>query len=165
MSLTETCFYSRLYGIFVTLQEDFLSWPFQFFFFDLIFFPSLLKTSSPCIWGIIYFCNTNGFFRILEKTSSELIFTQLYVTLDKIRSNQIIEIHQLIKTLAMVQKHLVVWLVSIQSCFQARMKETRQTANKGVSMQFGECKNLEEKDGQTQLLCYVSLIRACNKVL
>ena len=32
---------------------------------------------------------------------------------------------------------------------------------------FGICcgKNLEEKDGQTQLLCYVSLIRACNKVL
>ena len=28
-----------------------------------------------------------------------------------------------------------------------------------------KCKNLEEKDGQTQLLCYVSLIRACNKVL
>ena len=26
-------------------------------------------------------------------------------------------------------------------------------------------KNLEEKDGQTHLLCYVSLIRACNKVL
>ena len=26
-------------------------------------------------------------------------------------------------------------------------------------------KNLEEKDGQTQLLCYVSLIRACNKIL
>ena len=26
-------------------------------------------------------------------------------------------------------------------------------------------KNLEEKDGQTQLLCYVSIIRACNKVL
>ena len=26
-------------------------------------------------------------------------------------------------------------------------------------------KNLEEKDGQTQLLCYVTLIRACNKVL
>ena len=26
-------------------------------------------------------------------------------------------------------------------------------------------KNLEEKDGQTQLLCYTSLIRACNKVL
>ena len=29
----------------------------------------------------------------------------------------------------------------------------------------GKPKNLEEKDGQTQLLCYVSLIRACNKVL
>ena len=26
-------------------------------------------------------------------------------------------------------------------------------------------KNLEEKDGQRQLLYYVSLIRACNKVL
>ena len=30
---------------------------------------------------------------------------------------------------------------------------------------IGRLKNLEEKDGQTQLLCYVSLIRACNKVL
>ena len=27
------------------------------------------------------------------------------------------------------------------------------------------CKNLEEKDGQRQLSYYVSLIRACNKVL
>ena len=31
--------------------------------------------------------------------------------------------------------------------------------------QIGTSKNLEEKDGQRQLLCYVSLIRACNKVL
>jgi hypothetical protein len=30
---------------------------------------------------------------------------------------------------------------------------------------MGETKNLEEKDGQRQLLYYVSLIRACNKVL
>ena len=29
----------------------------------------------------------------------------------------------------------------------------------------GRCKNLEEKDGQRLLLYYVSLIRACNKVL
>ena len=29
---------------------------------------------------------------------------------------------------------------------------------------FVSCKNLEEKDGQRQLLYYVSLIRACNKV-
>ena len=28
-----------------------------------------------------------------------------------------------------------------------------------------QTKNLEEKDGQRQLLYYVSLIRACNKVL
>ena len=32
-------------------------------------------------------------------------------------------------------------------------------------LMFGLGKNLEEKDGQRQLLYYVSLIRACNKVL
>ena len=37
-----------------------------------------MKTSSPFIWGIIYFCTMDGFFRILEKTSSELICTRLY---------------------------------------------------------------------------------------
>ena len=31
--------------------------------------------------------------------------------------------------------------------------------------QMDSPKNLEEKDGQRQLLYYVSLIRACNKVL
>ena len=36
-----------------------------------------MKTSSPFIWGIIYFCTMDGFFRILEKTSSELICTRL----------------------------------------------------------------------------------------
>ena len=39
----------------------------------------------------------------------------------------------------MVLNQLGVWLVSIQSCFHTKMKGTRQTANKGVSMQFGEC--------------------------
>ena len=33
---------------------------------------------------------------------------------------------------------LGMWLVSIQSCFHTKMKETRQTANKGVSIQFSE---------------------------
>ena len=32
-------------------------------------------------------------------------------------------------------------------------------------LSMGYIKNLEEKDGQRQLLYYVSLIRACNKVL
>ena len=32
-------------------------------------------------------------------------------------------------------------------------------------LHYPRIKNLEEKDGQTQLLCYVSLIRACNKIL
>ena len=35
----------------------------------------------------------------------------------------------------------------------------------GAVTLFSLIKNLEEKDGQRQLLCYVSLIRACNKVL
>ena len=31
------------------------------------------------IWGIIHFCTMDGFFRILENTSSELICTRLYL--------------------------------------------------------------------------------------
>ena len=38
-----------------------------------------MKTSSSFIWGIIYFCTMDGFFGILEKTSSELICTGLYL--------------------------------------------------------------------------------------
>ena len=38
-----------------------------------------MKTSSPFIWGIINFCTMDGFFGILEKTSSELICTGLYL--------------------------------------------------------------------------------------
>ena len=46
----------------------------NFFFFrkkKICFIPK--KMSSPFIWGIIFFCTIDGFFRILEKTSSELI--------------------------------------------------------------------------------------------
>ena len=39
----------------------------------------LCEKSSPFIWGIIFFCSMDGFFRILEKTSSELICTRLYL--------------------------------------------------------------------------------------
>ena len=45
-----------------------------------------------------------------------------------------------------------------EGIFKAICKET-------VVKEYYLTKNLEEKDGQTQLLCYVSLIRACNKVL
>jgi hypothetical protein len=34
-----------------------------------------------------------------------------------------------------------------------------------VASDLGTSKDLQRKDGQRQLLCYVSLIRACNKVL
>ena len=36
-----------------------------------------MKTRSTFIWGIIYFCTLDGYFRILVKTSSELICTRL----------------------------------------------------------------------------------------
>ena len=36
-----------------------------------------MKISLALIWGIIYFCTMDGSFRILEKTSSELICTWL----------------------------------------------------------------------------------------
>ena len=38
-----------------------------------------LSDISPFIWGIIYFCNMDGLFRILEKRLLELICTQLYM--------------------------------------------------------------------------------------
>ena len=41
------------------------------------FFP--MKISLAFIWGIIYSCTIDGFFRILEKTSSELICIRLYI--------------------------------------------------------------------------------------
>ena len=47
----------------------FFNQPFWFFF--------SMKTTLAFIWGIIFFCTMGGFFRILEKTSSELICTQL----------------------------------------------------------------------------------------
>ena len=46
-----------------------------------------MKTSSLFIWGIIYFCNMIGFFRILEKRLSELICTRLYVIFKKVTLN------------------------------------------------------------------------------
>ena len=42
----------------------------------MVFF--LIKISLAFIWGIIYFCTMDGFFRIFEKTSSELIWARLY---------------------------------------------------------------------------------------
>ena len=60
-------------------NEFFLSRQFWFFFQDFFLFFISMKRSSPFIWGIIYFCNMDGFFRILEKTSFQLICTRLYV--------------------------------------------------------------------------------------
>ena len=44
---------------------------------NLCFFP--MKMTLAFIWGIIYFCNMDGFFRILKKAVSELICTRLYI--------------------------------------------------------------------------------------
>ena len=38
-----------------------------------------MKISLPFIWGIIYFCTMDGFFRILENTSSELVCPRLHI--------------------------------------------------------------------------------------
>ena len=68
--------------------ENWRSWkmtffrrPFWIFFSEKNFFFCfiLLKRPKAFIWGIIFFCTMDEFFRILEKTSSELICTRLYV--------------------------------------------------------------------------------------
>ena len=46
-------------------------------FWILVFKKKLLHF----VWGIIYFCTMDDFFRILEKNSSELICTRLYIQL------------------------------------------------------------------------------------
>ena len=56
----------------------FLSQPFCFFLKKKNLL-HLNEKSSLFIWCIIYFCNMYGFFRILEKTSSKLICTWLYL--------------------------------------------------------------------------------------
>ena len=40
-----------------------------------------MQISLAFIWGIIHFCTMDGFFRILEKTSFQLICTRLYISL------------------------------------------------------------------------------------
>ena len=58
----------------------FLSRPFWISLFQkkITFCFILMKTSSPFIWGIIYFCTMDSFFRISEKTSSELMNTTVF---------------------------------------------------------------------------------------
>ena len=71
-------------------MDGFASWKMRFFWgghFEFIFSEKnknsllhLLKKSSPFIWGIIFLCTMNGFFRILEKRLSELICPRLYIS-------------------------------------------------------------------------------------
>ena len=56
---------------------NFLSRPFWIFFLL-----HLCEKSSPFIWGIIFFCTMDGFFRILKKTSFQLFCTRLYFYLN-----------------------------------------------------------------------------------
>ena len=46
--------------------------------FWICFFP--MTKTLVFIWGIIFFCTMDGFFRILEKRLSELICTWLYIS-------------------------------------------------------------------------------------
>ena len=61
----------------------FLGGHFDFFSKNVFFCFILLKRPKAFIWGIIFFCTMDGFFRILEKTSSELICTRLYIVLQR----------------------------------------------------------------------------------
>ena len=72
----------RYWELAILKNVIFLSRTFWFFFFQKkkCFFCFIWKkTSSSFIWGIIFFCSMDGFFRILEKRQSELICTRLYV--------------------------------------------------------------------------------------
>ena len=51
----------------------------SFIFSENLFCIISKKTSSLFIWGVIFLCTMNGFFRILEKRLSELICTWLEV--------------------------------------------------------------------------------------
>ena len=62
---------------------------FSFWFFgfwllgcsNFFFFFSQWKTPRRFIWGSVYFCTMDGFFKILKKAVSELICTRLYLCL------------------------------------------------------------------------------------
>ena len=71
------------------------------------FFP--MKISLAFIWGFLYFCTMDGFFRILEKTSSELICTRLY--------------HILSKTFLLTDYNILLWWISLKSfkCLLGRL--------------------------------------------
>ena len=68
--------------------ENWQSWEISFFWgghFEFsksailnFFLLHLCEKSSPFIWGIIFFCTMNGFFRILKKTSFQFFCTRLY---------------------------------------------------------------------------------------
>ena len=68
--------------------ENWQSWKMSFFWgghFEFsksailnFFLLHLCEKSSPFIWGIIFFCTMEGFFRILKKTSFQLFCTRLY---------------------------------------------------------------------------------------
>ena len=63
------------------------------FFFKNIFFCFILsKRPKAFIWGLVFFCTMDGFFRILEMTSSELICTRLYES--EIRDTVLFSLHK-----------------------------------------------------------------------
>ena len=73
--------------------ENWWSWKMRFFWgghFEFsksailnFFLLHLCEKSSPFIWGIIFLCTMDGFFRILKKTSFQLFCIRLYVAFDR----------------------------------------------------------------------------------
>ena len=74
--------FMKKYWELAELENEVFFWGGHFEFFESanlnFFLLHLSEKSSPFIWGIIFFCTMNGFFRMLEKRLSELICTRLY---------------------------------------------------------------------------------------
>ena len=66
----------------------FCNWVYQKIF--CCFIP--IKICLPFIWGIAYFCTMDGFLRILKKTLSKLICTQLYITSKRLWPNCVLQL-------------------------------------------------------------------------
>ena len=84
----------QIWSCTIGLIMDNCPWPNAQWFFKTDFYQSLkflqkdienwrsffsMKITMAFIWGSIYFCTTDGFFRILKKALSELICTRLFV--------------------------------------------------------------------------------------
>ena len=68
-----------------------------------ILFRWKMKISLPFIWGSIYFCTRDGFFRILKKTSFKLLCTQ-HMTVTRENANKWMETNFTFQLIVIISK-------------------------------------------------------------